>query len=235
MSGFSGFVQAALQLGLQSFLIRPKRGIYNAVSDDGTSIPDIIAQAVIEERHSDVLEITEHPVEQGAAIADHAFKRPAEVTLTLGWSNSPSNSGSLINAAIGAASAASPIARTIANIGGIIQAGASIQSAISGSNIDQVKSVYQNLLHLQSSRALFSLYTGKRNYTNMVCKMLSTDTDFKTENNLVITMVCHQVILVNTQTVMLPKSVQKTPSQTASTVDKGKQQPILSKGPNGYL
>jgi hypothetical protein len=45
------------------------------------------AQVTIDEDHDDELTITEHPVETGAAITDHAFKRPAEVRLRVGWSN----------------------------------------------------------------------------------------------------------------------------------------------------
>jgi hypothetical protein len=40
----------------------------------GVIIPDV----VVSEKHSDTLEITEHPVETGAAISDHAYKRPAK-------------------------------------------------------------------------------------------------------------------------------------------------------------
>lgn len=47
-----------------------------------------IADLTIEENHTDELAITEHPVEQGAAIADHSYKRPAQVTIRAGWSNS---------------------------------------------------------------------------------------------------------------------------------------------------
>lgn len=50
----------------------------------GTFIPDV----TIEEQSVDELEITDHPVEQGAAITDHAFKRPARVTMRTGWTNS---------------------------------------------------------------------------------------------------------------------------------------------------
>lgn len=52
------------------------------------SIGGIVADATIEEIHQDQLTITEHPVEQGAAIADHAYKRPAEVIIRAGWSSS---------------------------------------------------------------------------------------------------------------------------------------------------
>jgi hypothetical protein len=50
------------------------------------SIGGFPAQIVIEEVERDELTITEHPVEQGAPIADHAFKRPSEVTIRAGWS-----------------------------------------------------------------------------------------------------------------------------------------------------
>jgi hypothetical protein len=36
----------------------------------------------------DELVITEHPVERGAAISDHAFVRPVEIEMTCGWSDS---------------------------------------------------------------------------------------------------------------------------------------------------
>jgi hypothetical protein len=58
-----------------------------------TSIGDILPDASLEEHHVDELVITEHPVEQGAAIADHAYKRPVAVTLRAGWSNSSINAG----------------------------------------------------------------------------------------------------------------------------------------------
>ncbi len=210
MSAFVGFVNAALKFGIQSFVIKPKRGIFNILSTDGSVFEDIIAQAVIEENHRDTLEITDHPVEQGAAITDHAFKLPAEVTLTLGWSNSPSQAGPL---------------GFLSNL-----SNQSLMSTLTGNGIDQIKNVYANLLRLQEARALFSLYTGKRYYTNMLCQSLATSTDFKSENSLVITMVCKQIIIVETQTVMLNKETQRNPSQTASPVNKGTKQPVLKGG-----
>ncbi|MHA6837687.1 phage baseplate protein [Ralstonia pseudosolanacearum] len=46
------------------------------------------AYITLEERHRDELVITDHPVEQGAQISDHAYKKPSEVTITIGWTNS---------------------------------------------------------------------------------------------------------------------------------------------------
>ena len=52
----------------------------------GRQFAGIIPDVTIEEQHTDTLTITDHPVEMGAAISDHAFKNPAEVTAKLGWS-----------------------------------------------------------------------------------------------------------------------------------------------------
>lgn len=216
--GFTGFASAALQLGLEATLIRPTRGIFNPVKADGSSLLDIVAQATIEETHQDDLEVTEHPVEQGAAIVDHAFKRPAEVIIKMGWSNSPSGPGSLINAGVGFASAVNPTVQKIANA---VEVGSAVLSMFNGSGADQIKATYQKLLELQSSRALFDVYTGKRVYRNMICKSLSTQTDFRSENTLFITITCKQMILVNTETVAFPKDKQANPAATSSPVDKG--------------
>ena len=51
-------------------------------------INDIVAMVTVEEDHEDDLVITEHPVEYGAAITDHSYKRPSEVRLRVGWSQS---------------------------------------------------------------------------------------------------------------------------------------------------
>lgn len=52
------------------------------------AIGTIIPHTVVEEIHSDNLIITDHPVERGAIISDHAFKLPCEVEMRVGWSDS---------------------------------------------------------------------------------------------------------------------------------------------------
>lgn len=47
--------------------------------------PNINLQVVVEEQHTDDMEIVDHPIEQGAPITDHTFKRPAELVLHIGW------------------------------------------------------------------------------------------------------------------------------------------------------
>lgn len=70
-------------------IITPFRGIFNASAE----VPSVIsADAVVIELHRDELIMTEHPVEQGSVIADHAYKVPQVVELEYGWSGSPPNS-----------------------------------------------------------------------------------------------------------------------------------------------
>lgn len=52
------------------------------------NIGGFIADVTVEEIHFDALEITRHPVEQGAAITDHSYKQPSAVIIKAGWSNS---------------------------------------------------------------------------------------------------------------------------------------------------
>jgi hypothetical protein len=46
----------------------------------------LIPEVTVEEDANDTVRITDNPVEQGALVSDHAFKLPAEVRITCGWS-----------------------------------------------------------------------------------------------------------------------------------------------------
>jgi hypothetical protein len=50
------------------------------------SIGGLYAQVTIDEQHTDEVQITDHPVEAGAPISDHAFSRPQQIAITAGWS-----------------------------------------------------------------------------------------------------------------------------------------------------
>jgi len=73
MSSPVGFALPALAIGLGALYIKPKRGFFFA-AESGVPAKSLTPQVTIEEVHHDDLEITEHPVERGAAIGDHAFK-----------------------------------------------------------------------------------------------------------------------------------------------------------------
>lgn len=215
-----GNAVAAGQILIQLLTHKPKRGF-----DDGSGslfVPD----ATIEEVHSDDLEITDHPVEQGTVISDHAFKRPSELIVTAGWSDSPNNSG-LANQIVGAAANASPALQAILGvtrtIGGIVDMFAS-RGAVSPS-----QAAYDQLQDMQNNRVLFTIFTGKRVYRNMLVKSLATTTDAKTENSLVIRIGCRQILMAQTQTVTVPdSSVMANPQQNGATVNNGVKYPLPS-------
>lgn len=69
----SGILDTALAV---TVLIRPRRII-------GFLIPDV----TLDEVARDNLVITQHPVEQGVQLSDHAYATPIELEMSLGWSN----------------------------------------------------------------------------------------------------------------------------------------------------
>lgn len=165
-------------------------------------IGGIEVQAIIEEVHSDSLMITEHPVQGGlyATITDHAIKRPTELVLRCGWSNSSMTS------LLGSADA-------FFSGGGM-------------SATDYVSGIYSQLLALQESRLPFSITTSKRQYDDMLIQSLQTTVDNTTSNVLMVSVTCKQIILVETHaTTLPPMENQSNPASTAETDSAGVVQP----------
>jgi len=201
MSQAVGVIGNVVQLGLDSILIRPKR-----------ALGPMAMQVTVEEHHQDDLEITDHPIEQGAQISDHAFKRPAEVVIRAAWSVSPSNSG-LIDGIIGGVKAtilypASPAFGPVPPK----------YAQTFGQAPKTMAEIYAQLLKLQRDVVPFDIYTGKRKYSNMLIRSLSVTTDKTTENSLVATITCREILIASTSIISTSVDVtrQKFPEQTAS-------------------
>lgn len=190
-----GIIQAGVQLGVEAILVKPKR-----------SIGPFEAQVTLREVHTDELEITDQPVEEGALITDHAFKRPAEVVIECAWSNSPQNKGLV-------AGLAGAVTGTVAGV----------NSIVTGNSLDQVRDIYQKLLALQASRQRMDVFTGKRVYKDMLIKMLVTESDKLTENILKVTVTLRQIIIAQVQvvTIAAPAEDQADPASTMPSLDKG--------------
>jgi hypothetical protein len=155
----------------------------------------------IEELHHDSLHLTDHPVESGTSITDHSYKRPAEVELRCGWSNSS------LKALIGIVSG--------------FFAGGSMSKA------DYVSGVYSQLLKLQQSREPFSITTSLRQYDNMLMTSLAVRRDKTTSSIIMVQATCREVIIVNTQSKQLPAlESQANPASTAEVDNVGGQQVI---------
>ncbi len=114
----------------------------------------IVPSVVVSEKHTDTLVITGHPVENGAAIADHTYKKPSEVVMEVGFAGG----GSLLDFA--------------SNLTATNLLGLSLQQT------------FQELLDLQESRIPFDVVIGKRLYSNMLIHALEVTTDKTTENVL---------------------------------------------------
>jgi hypothetical protein len=71
---------------------------YALISAPQSQFGGIIPDVVVEEVYRDGLIITDHPVERGAAITDHAFQRPRSLEMRCGWSNSTAGAEGYIDA-----------------------------------------------------------------------------------------------------------------------------------------
>ncbi len=155
---------------------------------------------MISETHVDNLQITEHPVERGAPISDHAYKQAVEVTVKCGWSNADY-----------AALFGSPVVQ-------FDKFGSTTQS-------EYIDAIYSQLLALQASRVPFDAVTSRRRYANVLLKSLNLTHDASTGAALMLTATLHQIRIVQTQATRLPpRTDQADPSRTAETRNAGSKQ-----------
>jgi hypothetical protein len=221
-----GQVNASQSLGVDSILVKPKR-----------AIGPFEAHVTIREVHTDEIEITDQPVEQGAAISDHAFRRPSELVIECAWSNSPKQSPEPPQPAVVAQPLiVPPVIESIgieqdAQIVNLpaqdipVLAGPPIeQASMTGNSLEQVKDVYQKLLDLQRSMIPLDVFTGKRTYANMLVKSLVVTTDKETENSLHVVCTLREVLIaqVALRTISAPRDAQEQPESTAPMQDRGR-------------
>ncbi|HDT6007143.1 phage baseplate protein [Klebsiella michiganensis] len=157
----------------------------------------IVPSVVISEKHSDTLEITEHPVEVGAAISDHAYRRPSEVVMQVGFAGGGSLLDLLDTTSFGLSAGLSP------------------------------REVYQNLLDLQNSRVPFDVVTGKRLYSNMLIRAMEVTTERSTENVLSAVLTLREVIITSTATSQVAaKADMKEGANTSAVQNSGVKTPV---------
>lgn len=96
---------------------------------------------------------------------------------------------------------------------------------------------YQKLLDLQRSREPFSVTTGKRQYTNMLIRVLDVTTEKTSENVLMATLTLRELPTTQTQTVSVaPKGSMKEGANTSAVQNSGVKTPtqvnesLLSRG-----
>lgn len=159
----------------------------------GIFVPDV----VVSEKHVDTLEITEHPVETGAPINDHAYKRASEVTIECGFAGGGSILDFVDVSGIGLGVGLSP------------------------------KEVYQQLLDLQTSRVPFDVVTGKRTYNNMLIRAIEVTTERATENVLSCVLTLREALITQTQQISVADKTSMTEGvSTAAVQSHGNKPPI---------
>lgn len=84
---------------------------------------------------------------------------------------------------------------------------------------------YEQLQALQQSRTPFAIITGKRLYTSMLLQEIQVTTDNHSENALMVTLHCQQVIIVTTQSASLTPT-QTNAAQAQSQIDRGNVQTV---------
>lgn len=162
-------------------------------SQQTRKIGGIIPSVAISEKHSDTLEITEHPIEDGAPVSDHAYKRPPEVTMELGFAGG----GSLLDGV-----------DTTQFIE--INSGRTLSSG--------PREVYKQLLALQESRLPFDVTAGKRQYQNMLIRSLDVTTDRTSENVLMCVLTLRNVIISRTQSISVADKANMADGVSTSAV-----------------
>ncbi len=156
----------------------------------------------IEEVYNDELQITEHPVEKGTPMTDHAFKRQPDVVLKCGWSN----------------------ADWSALLGSSVVTFDDFGSTTQSSYID---GIYSKLLALQASCVPFDAVTSRRKYSNVLLQGLRVVHDAKTSGALMLTATLRQIRIVQTKATKLPpRDDQADPSRTAETQNTGSKQAV---------
>lgn len=201
-----GFVSPILTAGDETIQVTPQR-----------RIGPFMAQVTIEERHTDEMVVTDHPVESGAVISDHAYMLPSGLLIRAGWSESPpvSQGG---------------LGEFFAEVG--VPELSGLTSMTAGEALTSPREMYINMLELQRSRIPFEIQTGKRIYQNMLIRRLDVTTDRENENSVIMMIDCREVLIVTTQVVSVgaPEENQQEPETTAPTTEKGTKQ--LAPAPN---
>jgi hypothetical protein len=165
-------------------------------------IGEIEVMVTLEEVHTDTLQTTEHPIEVGAPITDHAFIRPTELLMRCGWSNS-----------------------SFTALSGVVS------SFFSGGEVGDkyTDEIYSQLLALYQSREPFDVITSARQYSNMLINSIRRDVDEKTSSTLMVEIVMRQVLIVYTAaTTLPPRSDQADPASTAEIEESGVRQPLAA-------
>lgn len=166
-------------------------------------ISDILINVLVSETHNDTVKVSDHPVQRGSPISDHAYVEPRKVSLECAWSNADER----------------------ALQGFAVAANDKVNGA--PTSAQYVDSVYARLLALQESREPFELVTGRRRYTNMLIESLSVKHERGSAGAIRINIGLREVRVVNvSESDLPPPPSQAQPASTAQTRRKSSKAPV---------
>lgn len=92
-------------------------------------------------------------------------------------------------------------------------------------------SLYQQMLSIEANKTLLQVFTGKRQYNNMLIRALATTTDAAHENVLLLRVSLREILIATTQTLTLPANVGSINNQSQPQ----NNAPIVPQGPVGII
>jgi hypothetical protein len=158
--------------------------------------------AVLSETHASEVEVTEHPVERGANVSDHARVKPEQVTLEGLVSNTPVNRGAT---------------RRVLTANGVDFASNAETDAPAGA-AGFAEAAYGKLREIKDARQLVTVATELRTYKNMVMTSLSVPRNARVGDALQFTAVFKEVRLAE----VLHREVSVAAPAAKKAVDKSK-------------
>jgi len=197
-----------------------------------TNLAGFFFDAVMRVEHTKALRITEHPLQTGANISDHAFMLPAYVTLEISMSDTMATviPGQFGVPSLGSIATKLGIATANSLTGGTAGKYLQLLTGLTSAAFPRPsKSVnaYQVLKQLQALRLPLSLVTRLDVYENMLIEQITAPDDYTTSSGLkaIVTLKQLLIAVVPTQKVSARKQAtnktDKGPVQTQTGSDNG--------------
>lgn len=172
-----------------------------------TKIGDIEIDVVLTESSTDSAETTDHPVEQGFDVSDHARLKPVTLQIT----------GIISNTPVGAVQS-----QRVVSLGGGVTF-TSVSTERVGGAIGFAERAAADLRKLLEARQLVTVTTSKRVYTDMMLTDLITPRDGKTGDALTFQATFKRVRIVQNKTTR--RVIAKRESKAQNKQKTGKQLP----------
>lgn len=187
-----------------SFIVQPQTLFSIGPS---RSFAGITGYVTINESTTDALEITQQPVQQGASISDHAFKKPVVLSISISFTSNffGKSLSQIYQQLLSLQQPSLPLTP--------------VPAAPAGS-----PALPQPVPQLMP----FNVVTPKRTYYNMMLQTLGMTTDKKTENVLAINATFQEVIIVPIAVTNVPPSQLKNPGSNAGVQNVGNKSALKS-------